>query len=313
MSTRTAKILSALPYFVAVAEELHFARAAKRLGMSQPPLSRRIQILEKELGAKLFQRTKHHVSLTGAGDLLFKRARDLISLGEEAVEEIHKLTIGSGLRVRVGFINSSLHSILPTIITEFSHLHADVELELHEVSTEAQITRLKLGTLDIGLLRLVQGEDHGLRTAVIWRDPLVVVLPVGHHLANRRCVHLQELRHDRFVTYSRQAVPRLRERIVRGCESVGFSPVVVQEARRAATLISLVAAGFGIGLVPATAAETAVGQVKFVHLDGIGIDVEVSVAISRANTSEFVEAFFTLASRAASAHAARAHERDLLG
>lgn len=304
MSARVSRILSGLPYFVAVAEELHFARAARRLGMSQPPLSRRVQILEKELGSQLFRRTRHHVLLTEAGETLLRRAKGLISQAEDTIEEVHRLSHGAGGRVRVGFVNSTLRSILPAIIREFAARCPDVQVSLDELSTEVQVKRLQVGTIDVGLLRFAPGEDHGLRTAVIRRDQLMAVVPVGHPFARRRSVPLYDLRHEPFVTFSRQLVPRLHEQIVQCCEKAGFSPMIGQVAQRTGTIMSLVAAGFGVALVPATAVDLAPEGVRFLRIGAE--DVLVSVAITRSQTSKAVEVFFEIAKTIAHGEKSRA-------
>ena len=139
MSARLSRVLSSLPHFVAVAEELHFGRAAERLGLSQPPLSRRIQLLEKELAAQLFRRNRHKVELTQAGEVLLKRARTLLSQADEMAEEVHRIAQGPSSRLRIGFVNSTLHSVLPPVMQEFSHKYPDVELVLSELPTEVQI------------------------------------------------------------------------------------------------------------------------------------------------------------------------------
>ena len=232
--------------------------------------------------------------------MLLKRARTLLSQADEMAEEVHRLAHGPSSRLRIGFVNSTLHSVLPPVMQEFSHKYPDVELVLSELPTEVQIQRLQSGAIDIGLLRLSRGEDHALRTAMVWREPLVVVLPVTHALARRRLIQLRELRDDTFVTYSRQAVPRLREQIVRSCERAGFTPSISQEVRRASTVISLVAAGFGIGLVPATAAGAAPPGVRFARIAAAGIYVDVYVAVGRGESSPAAEAFFAMAKALAS-------------
>lgn len=306
MSARVSRVLSGLPYFVAVAEELHFARAARRLGISQPPLSRRVQILEKELGSQLFRRTRHHVLLTEAGEALLRRAKGLINQAEEAIEEVQRLSHGAGCRVRVGFVNSTLRSVLPTILREFSTRCPDVQISLDELSTEVQLKRLQAGTIDVGLLRLAPGEDHGLRTAVVRRDPMMAVVPVGHPFARRKSVQLSELRDEPFVTFSRQFVPRLHEQVLQYCEKAGFSPMIAQVAQRTGTIMSLVSTGFGVALVPATAEVVVPEGVRIVRI-GAG-DVQVSVAIARSQTSKAVDVFFEIAKSVAKSEKTR--ERD---
>src|SRR5262245_34329260 len=153
MSPRIARILSSLPHFMAVAEELHFGRAAERLGMSQPPLSRRIRNLEKEIGTALFRRTRQRATITDAGAMLLRRGAALIAQAEDSVAEVRRAAKGLTGSLRVGFATSALYSVLPAIVREFSSVSPGIELSLVEMTTDVQIMQLQSRQIDVGILR----------------------------------------------------------------------------------------------------------------------------------------------------------------
>lgn len=241
-----------LRYFVAVAEERHFGRAAARLHMAQPPLSQQIRQLEAELGTTLFARTTRRVEVTPAGELLLVRARRILADVEGAAVDVARVERGEVGRLAVGVTGSATYELLPAIATELRAELPDVELELHgEMLTPAQVEALLAGTLDVGLLRPpVHTPD--LVVQVIRQEPLVVALPAEHPLVGDRPVPLADLAGDRFVSYPSHFRSVMHEATEAACRRAGFTPQVVQEAGETATLVSLVAAGIGVALVPAS-------------------------------------------------------------
>lgn len=249
-----------LRYFVAVAEERHFGRAAERLHMAQPPLSQQIRQLEGELGTRLFARTTRKVDLTPAGELLLARARQLLADVDRTVLDAQRAERGEIGRLAVGFTGSATYELLPSIARALSDELPDIELELHgEMLTPAQVEGLLSGTLDVALLRPpVHSLD--LTTLIIRREPLVAVVPSEHRLANARGIELIELAEDSFITYPSHDRSVVHEAVENACRKAGFSAKVVQEVGETSTLVSFVAAGLGVALVPAS--------VQHLHIDG---------------------------------------------
>src|ERR1700749_4678303 len=171
-----------LRYFVVVAEELHFRRAAERLHMSQPPLSQQIRALEEEVGATLLLRTQRKVELTGAGAAFLQRAREILGAVEDAALEARRVQRGEVGRLAIGFVGSAMYSVVPERLRAFRDRHPDVGLRLHELGTTEQLRRLDDGRLDIGFIR-APGSRPGLSTETVLREPVVAAPPDGHPLA----------------------------------------------------------------------------------------------------------------------------------
>jgi DNA-binding transcriptional LysR family regulator len=284
MSTRTSKILASLPYFVAVAEELHFGRAAERLGMTQPPLTRRIQNLEQELGTALFYRTRQQAVLTDAGAALFHRAEALLDQMDVSIEEVRRISRGLAGQIRIGCVSSALYSVLPAVVREFSKKNPGIEVSLFELPTIAQIQQLQQRQIDVGILRS-PADDRSLRTTSILKERMVAILPLDHSLAKRRELRLLDLKDEGFVMYSKREVPRLRELILRRCEAIGFQPRIVQETTQIPTMISFVTAGLGVALIPESSRHGVGASAKVVSLRGESIEVELMSAMLRSNIS----------------------------
>lgn len=241
-----------LRYFVAVAEERHFGRAALRLHMAQPPLSQQIRQLEGRLGTQLFARTTRRVELTPAGELLLERARRILADVEGTAVDVQRAKRGEVGRLAVGFTGSAMYELLPLIAISLRSQLPDLQLELHgEMLTPAQVEGLLDGTLDAGLLR-PPVRSGGLDMHIIRREPLVVALPSGHPRSADRSVEIDALSREPFITYPSEYRSVVHDAVDAVCRNAGFEPRVVQEAAETATLVSLVAAGIGVALVPAS-------------------------------------------------------------
>ncbi|MFI5490495.1 LysR family transcriptional regulator [Micromonospora echinaurantiaca] len=241
-----------LQYFVAVAEELHFRRAAERLHIVQPALSQQIARLEEELGVRLLQRTKRHVELTAAGRVLLVEARAMLEHRDAATAAVRRAAAGSTGRLAVGFVGPAAYSVLPGVVRAFRGQYPDVDLSLHEHTTAEQLEMLAARQLDVGFLRLPSAAE-GLELEQVLSEPICVVLPAGHPLDNRpkgAPLEVTELRGEGFVVVPRSREALVFDRIVALCHGAGFSPRVVQEAQQVHAIIGLVAAGMGIALVP---------------------------------------------------------------
>lgn len=254
-----------LRYFQAVAEELHFGRAAARLAIAQPALSRQIQQLEEELGTSLLRRTQRRVELLPAGALLLERARAIQQELARAVLDTRRTGTGELGRLAVGFIHSSTYGLLPSIIGRFRQLYPGIELELHEMPITTQHAALLRGTIDIGLLR-VQAAPAELEVVPVMADPFVVALPAAHPLADRSRVRLKSVADDPFVMFSKAEAPLFHARVQALCEQAGFIPRVVQHATQIHTVVGLVGAGLGVAVVPATGRNLRPRNVRFVQI-----------------------------------------------
>jgi DNA-binding transcriptional LysR family regulator len=240
-----------LHYFIAVAEELHFSRAAERLHISQPPLSQQIRSLEDELGVKLFERTKRQVQLTEAGKVLLERSYLVLAQLEAAIEETQKIGRGEVGRLAIGFVGSATYTVLPDILSVFREQFPAVELRLHELTTSEQIQALHHKQIDVGIVRSAIIEP-GLGTECILLESLVLALPQTHPLSSLVNVPLSALADELFILFPAKMGLIFYEQIINFCQQAGFRPKVSQEAIQMQTIVSLVAAGLGIAFVPAS-------------------------------------------------------------
>lgn len=241
-----------LRYFVAVADELHFGRAAERLHISQPPLSMQIRALEDILGTALFHRTQRRVSLTKAGEIFVREARQILDRAEGAILAAQRAARGEVGELAIGFVSSANFSVLPPILREFRARAPGVRLTLRESTTDVQLVDLAEGRIDVGLvLAPIDAPDLAYRP--VHREPLVAALPEHHRLATGdSAIRLADLADDPFVMIPRHLAPGLYDDIVSYCRRTGFSPRVEQEAVQMQTIVSLVSSGIGVSLMPAS-------------------------------------------------------------
>jgi DNA-binding transcriptional LysR family regulator len=242
-----------LRYFEAVAAELHFGRAARRLHISQPPLSQQIQALEAELGVRLFDRRGHKVGLTEAGQELLPRARALLAQAQAAKTAAQRAGRGESGVLEIAFTGSvPFTAVFPRLLRRFRQDYPDVELRLQELNVGEQIERLRAELLDVGMIRPPRTEVLAdLETALLLREELLLVMPRDHRLAAITPLHLGMFAAEPFVMYSRSSA-NLADYIHGLCLKAGFSPRVVQEVFEMPTAIGLVAAGVGVALVSAS-------------------------------------------------------------
>jgi DNA-binding transcriptional LysR family regulator len=238
-----------LRYFVAVAEELHFGRAAERLHMAQPPLSQQIKQLEAELGFALFHRTKRSVRLSEAGQIFLVETQQVFRQLDQAVEAGRQASRGESGQLVIGFVSSAAYNVLPELLRAFRSEVPEVRLELHELPTNEQLDWLRAGKIDLGLLR-PPVEDKTLHLRTIRREPMVVALPETHPLADQAQISWRSLASEAFVLFPRPLSPHAYDQIISFCQQAGFSPRVIQEAMQMQTIVSLVAGGMGISIVP---------------------------------------------------------------
>ncbi len=240
-----------LRYFVTLAEELHFGRAAERLHIAQPPLSQQIRQLEIELGFDLFHRTKRKVQLTEAGLVFLEEAQQILKQLEQAIQIGRQTSRGEIGQLAIGFVSSAGYNVLPKFHRTFRTSLPGVVLELRELTTFQQVQSLREGRIDVGFIR-PPIEESGFNTETIFREPLVVALPETHPLANKLNLSLASLCSEPFILFSRINAPGLYDTLISLCQQAGFSPMVVQEAIQMQTIVSLVAAEIGVAIVPAS-------------------------------------------------------------
>jgi DNA-binding transcriptional LysR family regulator len=257
--------LRQLRYFVAVAEELSFTRAALRLHLSQPPLSQQIQALEQDLGARLLERTKRSVALTEPGRVFLEQARQILAKVDEARSQVVAAAAGYTGQLRLAYtVSVSFHPAMPQALLRFGQIAPNVRLQLSEMYTEPQFAALLAGQIDVGFVRdepLHAQDVRGLRLSVIDREPLLLALPVGHPLAGRSGLRLAEVAESAFVSQPRELAATLYDRLVELATRAGFRPEITQHAQQINGLLALVAAGLGLALVPAS--------MRAVHLAGV--------------------------------------------
>jgi len=234
-----------LRYFVAVAEELHFGRAAKRLHIAQPPLSQQIRRLEQDLGVSLFHRTNRRVELTDAGRAFLAEARMTLAQAEHARDVASRAARGDVGQLIIGYMASAELNVFPRLLPAFRRRHPDIELAFQLLGASEQLEALHDRQIHAGFLRL-PASDSTLTVRSILREPLVVVLPERHPLAGRRSLSLSALRGERFILFARRFAPGYYDALMRMCRKAGLEPKVVHESNRFHTTLSLVAAGRGI-------------------------------------------------------------------
>lgn len=239
-----------LRYFVAVASELHFGRAAEKLHISQPPLSMQIRALEEEMGVTLLHRTRRHVSLTRAGKAFLQDARQILERTDQAVLTARRAGRGEIGELAVGFISVADYNLLPLVLREFRRQYPLVALSLKESTTDAQMIDLVEGQIDVGFLLPPVGEA-AIESEPILREPLIAALPERHPLARKRgAIPLAALANAPFIITPRHMAPGLYDDIVSFCHAAGFSPQITQEAIQMQTVVSLVSAEIGVALIP---------------------------------------------------------------
>ncbi len=241
-----------LRYFIAVAEELHFGRAAKRLAMSQPPLSQQIKLLEEEIGVILLKRTKRQVVLTDAGKVFLDEARKTVVQAEQAVEAARRAARGEIGQLSVGFVSSAVYGKVPSIFSLMRSRYPGVSLLLQDLTSEEQVEALKVNRIDVGLVRPPVAGAESLAMRIIWREALMVALPEGNPLSRKEEIAIEELAGESFIQIPRHVAPGFYDQCIQICVRAGFAPKIVQEARTTPTIVSLIAGGMGISILPAS-------------------------------------------------------------
>src|SRR5579872_564664 len=281
-----------LRYYSALAEELHFGRAAKRLGIAQPALSQQIRQLEQELGVELVLRGNRRVRLTSAGTVFLDRARTTLEQASEAVRLAQQAGRGEIGHIAVGVVTSALYGIFPDVARVFRQRYKDVHLTLHELTLVDQTQALRAGRIQVSFLRPPL-EDPELSMRTIHEEPWLVALPSTHRLTKSARVPLRSLAGHPFILFPRELASGLYDQIIAMCQHAGFSPKVVQEAQMQ-TIVSLVAAGIGIALVPASLENLRRRGVSYRPLKGATPKVQLAVVWRKDDTSPLLRSFLAV-------------------
>jgi DNA-binding transcriptional LysR family regulator len=279
-----------LRYFVAVAEELHFGRAAVRLRIAQPPLSHQIRQLEQQLGVALFNRTKRRVELTAAGEAFLAEAYGVIAQAERAVRSAQRAGRGEIGELAIGFVPSADLDILPRVLSAWAPRFPGVEVTLHALLPDQQLDALREGRIQVGFVRLPV-RDESLVVEPISREPLVAVLPEHHRLAQRPSLRVADLQEDPMVLFPRRIAAAYHDQFVRLCRRSGFTPRVAHETTSLQTNLGLVAAGLGISVMPASIQNLRRTGVVYRPLDPPVPYVEMALAYPREHRSATLPAF----------------------
>jgi DNA-binding transcriptional LysR family regulator len=289
-----------LRYFIAVAEELHFGRAAERLCIAQPPLSQQIRQLEREIGFQLFHRTQRRVQLTEAGQIFLEEARQMLANLEKAAQTGRRVARGETGWLGIGFVGTATYALLPPALALFRERYPNVALVLRELVSARQAQALREKRIHIGLARPPLHEED-LTSEPLVREPLLAALPERHPLAGATELPLSALAAEPFVLFPRYPKPSYADFVFAACEQAGFQPAVTQEVAEMQTAISLVAVGLGVTLAPACVQRWHPEGVVYRPLDATAPISELSAAYRRDDETPALLAFL---------HALRAAAQD---
>jgi DNA-binding transcriptional LysR family regulator len=293
-----------LRYFVAVADELHFGRAAERLGMSQPPLSQQIHALEQRLGARLFERKGRGIALTHAGTVLLPRARSLLVQAERAAESVARTQRGELGELHLGLMSSGPFTfVVPRVLARFRERLPNVRLQIHELATSHQVEALEQGVIDVGVIRPEPLPD-GIAALELFKDSVTVVMHASNPLASTPGpIHIRELAGEDFIFYQRSLGVRFYDEVIALCRKSGFSPRILYEVRELPTIIGLISGGFGVAVLPASVQRMMVEDVVFRTVADLDATTAVWAIYRKEIDNPMVSAFLEIAQCLASKQA----------
>src|ERR1700691_5892214 len=281
--------------FLSIAETLHFGRSAELIHLSQPALSLQIRALEEEVGVRLFERNRRKTTLTAAGAAFRDDAAAALSQLEQATRRAKAAANGKLGLLRIGFVSTAGSEIVPNIVRQFRQLNPAVEFSLRNILTAEQVDMLETGSLDIGFLRVPIGGHAALDIVVVHREPFVLVVPSSHKLANRKRVRLREVAGQDFVMYERTYAPGFHDLMFGILRDARSAPHVSQTAAEIPFLISLVASGMGITIMPASTVKHSVASVVACEILDRIPKVEIAIAVSKRFRTAVVDNFRSFA------------------
>jgi DNA-binding transcriptional LysR family regulator len=276
--------------FLAVAEEQHFGRAAKRLGMSQPPLTEQIQTLEQALKVKLFERSRRGTKLTPAGAAILPAVKKFAEQLERLELAVREAATGQRSMLTVGAITSAMVDVLPPLIEKMKATHPDVTISMREIDSVEAVTLLQSGDIDLAFARLEGDLGSGIKSMPLREDRLAVALPKSHPLAARSRIRLASLVEEEFVMFYRRVSPGYFDSLVTACRNAGFSPRIVHEVGSVASQIAFVGCGQGVALIPSAMKQMAPETVAVRPLTERLSVVTTAVAWNTARKNPLVEA-----------------------
>ena len=277
--------------FLSVAETLHFGRSARLLNLSQPALSLQVKALEDELGIQLLSRNRQGTVLTEAGQAFREDAAVALEKLEFAKRKAQWAAAGKLGHIRIGFISTAGFEIVPNLMRRFRKSYPDVEFSIRNILTGAQLEMIDDGLLDVGFLRLPIETRKEIEVTTVHREPFIAILPSGHPLAAKKEIRLRELKGNPFVMYAREYAPGFHDLLTGILSDAGVVPKVVQAAGEMPTLISLVDAGVGVSIVPASVAKRVVSKVVVCSITDRLPESEIGLALARQNTAPLIRRF----------------------
>jgi DNA-binding transcriptional LysR family regulator len=281
--------------FLSVAETLHFGRSAKLLHLSQPALSLQIKALEEELEVKLLERSRQGTVLTEAGRIFRDEVMTALTQLEVASQKARWTADGKLGRIRVGFISTAGHEIVPNLIRRFRQLYPGVDFSLRNILTNDQVRMVHNRRLDVGFLRLPIENMKGIDVTVVHREPLVVVLPENHALATQKEIRIRKLDGERFLMYDRLDASGFHDFLLGILSRAGVVPNIVQTASEMSTLISLVDSGMGVALMPESATRQRVAKIVVCPIADRIPPSEIGMIVAKGNALPAVQRFCELA------------------
>ena len=289
--------LRQLRYLQVLAEELHFGRAAQRLGIAQPALTQQIQSLERDLGARLFQRTKRSVHLTIAGRLTLEQATRTLEQAERTATVARKAGRGEQGSVEIGYVGSAAFSgILSKITFDYRKTNPDIELHLHELDITQQVDDVAHGRIDVGFIRPpVRQWPDGMTSLTLSREPIIIALPKGHPLSRRRTVALAALANESFITTYFEEGVGFHAQVAAMCRAGDLAPRIAQRGRQFAAITSLVGAGLGVAFVPDSLRNLRVPNVVYRPLDGAKGTTDLAIIFRKFEQAPAVISFIAKA------------------
>jgi len=276
-----------LEYFQAVAEELNFGRAAERLFISQPGLSRQIKQMEEILEVRLFERTKRRVELTAAGHYLKSEVDFIFNHLELTKTQLKEIAAGKIGELRIGFLGSAAHTVLPELLVKISQKFPGIQTTLEELSNAIQVEMLEKDKLDLGFVRLARVPEL-LQMKVVNQDTFSVVLPLEHPLSYGKFKNVGQLKEENFILFSQDYSSIYFDKIMSICEDQGFSPKITHKSVHALTIFKLVEAGLGVAIVPTSLKEDYDVKVRFLELEKIPQKTELFVVWNKGSRNPAV-------------------------
>jgi DNA-binding transcriptional LysR family regulator len=282
--------LRQLEYFVILAEELHFGRAAERIAIAQPALSQQIKVLEESLGTELFSRDKRKVKLTQVGQLFLPQARRVLEQAHQAEQVVRHLAEGVTGQLTIALSSLTLYTQLPSLIKTFQQNCPGIDVTVKELCTEEQLVAFKHNQIGVGFLHPpVYAPD--LTSKVIYREPFVLALPENHRLADCQDLSLADLANENFIMFSREEGPFLYDRMLGACSDAGFSPKIVQKTAGMHAMLGLVASGIGLAFVVESFQNLKRPGVVFQFVKNLDIYLETALVWSSNSSNPAVNAF----------------------